>query len=196
MDLSLVNADTIALLSRITSKKLQAQDVTPIVLFLAALLTILLGVIFADTAVAYREEQRLQGMIDTLVSADDDMRQLTQFMIGGIDWHHVYVNPTDWLTLTAPLSYSERLLLLGLGYEMSRVDDNVDPREVTYLQEVGNRLEIADRHLTVLDHSFTGNTASAPALLDELKQLLAPQQFESLGVACSTVAADILKQLK
>ncbi len=196
MNSSLVNADTIDLLSRITSKKLQAQDLTPIVLFLAALLTVLLGVIFADTAVAYREEQRLQGMIDTLVSTDEEMRQLTQFMIGGIDWHHVYINPSDWLTLTAPLSYAERLLLLGLGYEMSRVDDNVDPREVIYLQEVGHRLEIADRHLTVLEHSFTGDTTSSPTALEEVKQLLMPQQFEGLGAAFITVATDILNQLK
>jgi uncharacterized tellurite resistance protein B-like protein len=195
MDLSLVNADTINLLSRITSKKLQAQDLTPALLFLAALLTVLLGVIFADTAVVYREEQRLQGMLDSLVPTDEDMKQMTQFMIGGIDWHHVYINPIDWLTLTAPLSYAERLLLLGLGYEMSRVDDNVDPREVTYLQEVGHRLEIANRHLVVLEYSFAGGNPPQPSALDEVRQLLDPQQFMVLGSTFVNVSRDLLNQV-
>ncbi len=195
MDLSLVNADTIDLLSRITSKKLQAQDLTPTLLFLAALLTVLLGVIFADTAVVYREEQRLQGMLDSLVPTDEDMKQMTQFMIGGIDWHHVYINPIDWLTLTAPLSYAERLLLLSLGYEMSRVDGNVDPREVTYLQEVGHRLEIADRHLVALEYSFSGGNPPQASALDEVRQLLAPQQFMGLGSTFVSVSRDLLNQV-
>lgn len=196
MDLSLVDSDTVNLLTRITSKKLYPQDLTPIVLFLAALLTILLGVIFADTAVAYREEQRLQTMIDSLTPTDQAIQELTQFMIGGIDWHDVYINPADWMTLTKSLSYSERLLLVSLGFEMSQIDDNVDPREIIYLQEVGHRLEIRDSHLAILENSFAGHQSSPATALGEIQQLLDPRQFAILGDAVMGIASNVLKQLR
>ncbi|MDW8201302.1 MAG: TerB family tellurite resistance protein [Cyanobacteriota bacterium SKYGB_h_bin112] len=196
MDLSLVDNDTVDLLTRITSKKLYSQDLTPTVLFLAALLTILLGVIFADTAVAYREEQRLQTMIDSLTPPGQAIKELAQFMIGGIDWHNVYINPADWMTLTKPLSYPERLLLISLGFEMSQIDGNMDPREITYLREVGHRLEICDSHLTILENSFAGHQSSPSVALDEIKQLLKPQQFAILGDAVMSVASNVLTQLR
>ena len=195
MNLSQVNAETTDLLARITNKKLQPEEITPLLIFLAALITILLGVIFADTAVSYSEEQRLQKNLDTFVPMDENLQHLTQLMIGGVDWHHVYINPADWLLLTAPLSYSERLLIMGLGYEMSSADGTIDPREIIYLQEVGSRLGISLHQLSVLEEMVKGKTSSDPTALDEVKALLAPDQFQELDPAFVQVATHILKRL-
>lgn len=196
MDLSQINDETIDLLTRITNKKLKQEDITPLLIFLAALITVLLGVIFADAAVAYSEEQRLQKNLDAFVPMDENLQNLTQLMIGGIDWHHVYINPSDWLLLTAPLSYPERLLIMGLGYEMSAADGNIDPRETMYLREVGGRLGIASKQLLVLEMMAKGKDMPRDQSLDEVRELLNPGRFQNLDPAFVQVAAHLSQQLQ
>ncbi|TBR59458.1 hypothetical protein B4U84_00480 [Westiellopsis prolifica IICB1] len=58
MDNSRIGAQTVDLLSRITGQKLSQRDITPLVIFLANLVTLLLGVIFVDGTVAESEKQR------------------------------------------------------------------------------------------------------------------------------------------
>ncbi len=48
MDTALVSPEAVALLSRITGQKLSQRQLTPPIIFLAALVTVLLGVMFAE----------------------------------------------------------------------------------------------------------------------------------------------------
>ncbi len=59
MNTSVVNKEIVDFLSRITGQKLNKKDVTPPVIFLASLVTVLLGVIFVDGTVAEEEKKRL-----------------------------------------------------------------------------------------------------------------------------------------
>jgi hypothetical protein len=52
MDTAKISPELIELLSLITGKKLSSKDITPPVLFMANLVLILIGVIYADGTVA------------------------------------------------------------------------------------------------------------------------------------------------
>ena len=58
MDIAKISNESIELLSLITGKKLTKKDVTPSVLFLANLIIILIGVIYADGKVVEEEKQK------------------------------------------------------------------------------------------------------------------------------------------
>ena len=58
MDIAKISNESIELLSLITGKKLTKKDVTPSVLFLANLVIILIGVIYADGKVVEEEKQK------------------------------------------------------------------------------------------------------------------------------------------
>ena len=60
MDIAKISNESIELLSLITGKKLTKKDVTPSVLFLANLVIILIGVIYADGKVVEEEKARLK----------------------------------------------------------------------------------------------------------------------------------------
>ena len=67
MEISLIDSEAVALLSRITGQKLSQRDITPPVIFLAALVTVLLGVMFADGTVTDEEKQRWQKTINQFI---------------------------------------------------------------------------------------------------------------------------------
>lgn len=67
MDMALVDPETVALLSRLTGQKLSSRDITPTVIFITALITVLIGVIFADDTVTDEEKQRLQKIINSFI---------------------------------------------------------------------------------------------------------------------------------
>ena len=48
MDISLINSECLALLSRMAGQELQKKDATPAVVFMASLLCVLMGVIYQD----------------------------------------------------------------------------------------------------------------------------------------------------
>jgi uncharacterized tellurite resistance protein B-like protein len=195
MNLSLIDEEISQLLSKITGQKLQSQDISPLTLFMAALMTVLLGVIFADTKVDAEEEQRLQKILDGFLPLDDELRQLTQLMIGGIDWHHVYLNPTHWITLTAPLSASEKLLLIALGYQMSAADSKMDAREQQYLQTMAERIDLAPKYLAVLQAGFGGEGTVEPKIWQEVQTLLALDHFKALEPTFIEVVKSLVAEL-
>lgn len=180
MDQSKIGLDLAKLLSRITGQKLSPHDINPMLLFMAALITILLGVIYADKNISAKEERRLQRMIDLLIPTEDEIYSVCQVMMGGIDWHHVYNNPNELSILTAPLSQPEILLLMALGYEMSSADGKADYQETMYLQASGNRLGANPKHLAVLEAIFAGKGTLNKVDLDMVQTLLDPLRFHDL----------------
>lgn len=196
MDTSLIKAETVELLSRITGQKLNQEDVTPPVIFLAALITVLLGVIFADDQVTEEEKQRLQVTINKFIPSEGNVRQLTKVMLKEIRENlDDYKKPTQLFKLTSSFSKSEKLLLISFGYEMSAADGTMDAREKRYLEIIADRLDINTRHLALLEAGFSREGNLDADALDEVKSLLDPARFHELDTIFVKAANDILESL-
>ncbi|KOP25010.1 dynamin family protein [Hapalosiphon sp. MRB220] len=195
MDTSRVGAQTVDLLSRITGQKLSQRDITPLVIFLANLVTLLLGVIFVDGTVAESEKQRLLTILYRFSLPESDVRRLTHLMIKGVKENKVYQKVNNLLTLTAPLSESERLLLISFGYEISATDGEMDFREKKYLQIVAKEIGINPQHLAVLEAGFTHHRSVELTAVNEVYFLLDPSRFQELETIFVKAASDILKAL-
>src|SRR4028118_494707 len=154
MNTSLITPQTVELISLLTRQKLRKEDITPPVLFLAGLVTVLLGVIHADGTVGAEEIQRLRATLTELIPANNSLRQLVMAMVKGVRDQQVYKKLTALLALTSCFSEEEKLLLISFGYQMSAADGTIDKREKEYLKIIANRLGIEGRFLTVLRSSF------------------------------------------
>lgn len=193
MDTDLISSETIELLSRLTGQKLTPQELTPPVIFLANLVTVLLGVIFADTEVTTEEKQRFQTTLNQFIPPANNIRQLAQSMIRGIRDNPGLRKPSALLQLAAPLSKSEKLLLLGLGYEMSAADGTVEPREARYLEIVAECLGLDPRHLEVFHQVFSHQNLTNKTALEEVKFLLDAARFQNLDPIFVKAASDLLE---
>ena len=104
MDTSLISPQTVELVSLLTGQKLRKEDITPPLLFLAALVTVLLGVIHADGTVSAEETQRLLTTFTELIPANNSLRPLVMPMVKGVREQQVYNKVTVLLALTACFS--------------------------------------------------------------------------------------------
>jgi uncharacterized tellurite resistance protein B-like protein/GTPase SAR1 family protein len=195
MDTSLINSQSVELLSRITGKKLQQRDLTPPVIFLANLVTVLQGVILADGTVAEEEKQRLLKTLYKFSTPESRVRKLTHLMIKGVKENSVYAKKSNLQTLFAPLSPAERMLLIGFGYEISAADGDMDDREQTYLKFIANLLEIDTRYLAVLETVFSHQGNVEVSALKEVQSLLDPARFHELDTVFVKAANDLLTAL-
>ena len=190
---ALVESEAVELLSRITGKKLSQPELTPPVIFLAALVTVLLGVILLDGTATTEEKQRLHIILNRFVTLDADMCQLTNLMIRGVTQQQVYKKINELLTLTTSLSESEKLLLLSFGYEIPVTDGEIELRKKKYLKAVGKRLGIDPRHLAALEAGFSHQGTIASEALDEVQSLLDPARLQSLNAVFVKAASDMLE---
>ena len=104
MDTSLVSSEAVELLSSITGEQLRQRDLTPTMLFIAALVTVLLGLIYADGTVEDEEKQWLQETLEQFVPSETNVRRLTHLMFKGVIKNQVYAKTNQLRTLTASLS--------------------------------------------------------------------------------------------
>ncbi len=185
----------IELLSKVTGKNLDARDVTPPVLFLAALITVLLGVMFADQKVTEEEKQRWQKTLNRFISEEGNARQLAMLLSKGIREQKIYINSYETLTLLMAFSESERLLLIGFGYEMSAADGSIDESEKQYLRQVAILAELKPSYLDVFEAGFTQQSVSNLAVLEEVRSLLDPARFHELDTLFVKAASDLLSTL-
>ncbi len=195
MNTQVVSKRAVDLISRITQKNLSERDVTPPVIFLASLVTVLLGVIFIDGKVAEEEKKTLLTTLYRFSTPDSDVRKLTHLMIKGVKENQLYRKSDDLLTLTASLTESQRLLLIGFGYEMSAADGEMDSREKNYLEMLSKRLNINSQHLTVFEAAFTHQENLDLAVLEEVIFLLEPVRFQELDTVFVKAARDMLDML-
>lgn len=195
METTVISAEVIDLLSRITRQKLSEADVTELIVFLAALISILRGVMIIDKTIALEEEERLQKTLKVFASSDRDRVELIQRIVTGISKQQVYFNPTEMLTLTALFSDSEKLLLICFGYEMSAADGRIDLREQMYLTATGQRLGIDPRHIATIDALFTKQGTVDPEAFAEVKELLSPSEFQSREPVFAASAKHLLSLL-
>lgn len=195
MDTSLISPQTVELVSRLTGQSLRKEDITPPVLFLAGLVTVLLGVIHADGTVSAEETQRLRTTFTELIPANNNLRPLIMPMVKCVREQQLYKKLTALLALTACFSEEEKLLLISFGYQMSAADGTIDKREKEYLTIVANRLGIDARFLTVLEASFSNQAIGDTAALAEVHSLLDPAQFQSLDSLFVRAASHIIEHL-
>ncbi|MBD2534845.1 dynamin family protein [Nostoc flagelliforme FACHB-838] len=178
MNTLLIGDRLVDLLSRIMGQKLTQMDTTPPVIFLANLITVLLGVIFADGIVTEEEKQRLLTMLYRFSTPKSDVRRLTHLMIKGIKESQLYSNFNEVLTLINPLTQSERLLVIGFGYEMAAVTGKVNCHEQEYLEVLAKYLDVKPQHLLVLAAAFKPEKHFDQAVLNEVYMLLDPELFQ------------------
>lgn len=195
MDTSLISLQTVELVSLLTGQKLRKEDITPPLLFLAALITVLLGVMYADDTVSAEETQRLRTTFTELIPANSSLRPLVMPMVKGVRDRQVYNKVTVLLALTACFSEEEKLLLISFGYQMSAADGTIEERAKQYLQNIANRLGIDGRFLTVLEASFSRQAISDTAALAEVHRSLDPAQFQSLDSMFVRAASHIIEHL-
>jgi uncharacterized tellurite resistance protein B-like protein len=195
MDVSLVKPEAVTLLSQVTGRDLDRQDLSPMLLFLAALVTVMLGVIVIDRRIDAAEQHRLQGLLESFITSDHSLYALIQEMIQGIERQQVYLNPQQVLALATPLSESERLLLIALGYEMAAADGEVDARETMYLRAIAHRLDVHIRHITTLENGFSHQEISDPEALSQVRALLDPSFFQTVELGLSQIASNLLAAL-
>jgi GTPase Era involved in 16S rRNA processing/uncharacterized tellurite resistance protein B-like protein len=193
MDMALINSETVELLSRITGKKLNQKYLTPTVIFLGALLTVLLGVINADGAVTDEEEERWQTALDHFIPSEGYVLQLTQLIAQGLQQNYLYTKPKVLLTLSTPLSEPEKLLLISFGYQMAVADGEMGASEKRYLQLIAERLQINPKYLNVLETGFSGEKPVDAKALNEVYSLLDPSRFHDLDTIFVNAANNILK---
>ncbi len=195
MDTSLISSQTVELVSLLTGQKLRKEDITPPLLFLAGLVTVLLGVIHADGTVSAEEKQRLRTTFTELIPANNSLRPLVMPMVKSVQDRQVYNKVTVLLALTACFSEEEKLLLISFGYQMSAADGTIEERAKQYLQNIANRLGIDGRFLTVLEASFSNQAISDTATLAEVHSLLDPARFQALDSLFIRAASHIIEHL-
>lgn len=195
MDTSVVDSKTVELLSQITGQPLQPQDVTPLQVFLAVLVSVLRGVIVIDKNIAIEEEQRFQKTLGSIIRSNQQVQELTQLILTGVETHQTYLNPGNLITLSSPLSDAEKLLILCFGYQMSAADNDIDFREQMYLQSTANRLGILPRHWSVINYQFTGQGVLEQDAWQEVQVLLDPVWFESLVPVFTEITRTMLSDI-
>src|SRR4028118_787548 len=195
MDTSLISSQTVELVSLLTGQKLRKEDITPPILFLGGLITVLVGVIYADSAVTAEETQHLRTTLTELIPANHSLRPLAMPMVKSVRDHQVYKKIKELLALTGCFSEAEKLLLISFGYQMSAADGSMGDREKQYLTIIANKLGIDGRYLTVLEASFSSQAIGDTAALAEVHTLLDPAQFQSLDSMFVRAASHILQHL-
>ena len=195
MDIAKISTESVELLSLITGKKLTKKDITPPVLFLANLVIILIGVIYADGKVVEEEKARLKITIHKFIPPKGNVLQLTKLMIHGVSKQQLYKKIETILKLIPPLSPPEKLLLISFGYEMSAADGDMDVREKKYLEIVGKNLGVIPEHLQLLESGFIHQENLDRESMDEVKYLLNPARFHQLDNIFVKAASEMLNSL-
>jgi hypothetical protein len=113
-------------------------------------------------------------------------------MIKGVKENQTYKKIQDLLKLTSPLSESEKILLIGFGYEMSAADGNIDIKEKQYLGIVAKNLGIKSEYLEVFEIAFTHQGKFDASALNEVHFLLDPSRFQELDTVFVKAASDML----
>lgn len=194
-DSKLISPEAVELLSRLTTRKLHHTQITQELMFLASLVTMTLGVMFADGVVSESETELLEKTIEQLVPSKGDVTVLIQQLIDGNRENAVYQNPSEWLKLTASLSQQERTLLMSFAYEMSAVDGHIDPSEKEYLKAAGNALKVPTQYTEVLEAWYGGKDVQESAW-NNLQDFINPRNFSHLNLRfVSLDAVELLSRL-
>ena len=195
MDSTSITAEAVELLSRVTGQSLRREDLSPSVVFLATLITVLQGVMLQDGQITDEEKQQWQKTVTRFIPPNGNMRQLVQLMSKGIRQHRIYASSKNISVLANPLSESECLLVIGLAYEMSASDGHIASNEQKYLRSISNCLNLNAQYLPILEAGLKGEEITEIDLLRKIQFLLEPIHFHELDNVFIKAASDILSLL-
>lgn len=195
MDPTSITPSFLELLSRITNRHVRAEEVNSSVAFIAAMITVMLGVIHVDKTVTDAEKKQLQVILNELAPVGNKIRPWMQQLLHGIQEQKIYSNLTDFITLTSSLSESQKLLLISLSYKLAAIDNHVHLKEKSYLMTMARQLKINPDLLEVLDAGFCYHQFCTQESLDQFKRLLDPVNFEFLDPLLMESAEQILAQI-
>ncbi|MEL0587889.1 MAG: dynamin family protein [Planktothrix rubescens PR222] len=195
MDISLINSESLALLSRMAGQELQKKDATPAVVFMASLLCVLMGVIYQDGKITPEERERWQTNLTRLIPPNSNLKKLVPIFTKHILFFRIYNNFNDLFLLMSTLSDSEKLLLIGFGYQMSASDGEIELREKDYLENLANQINIDSRHIQIFESAFTDLIIEDQEALGEVHSLLDPAQFQLLDNIFVLAAKNIVEIL-
>ncbi|MGI8932517.1 MAG: TerB family tellurite resistance protein, partial [Phormidesmis sp.] len=124
------------ILTQITGQTVLDRHLTPRVMFLSAMTTVLVGVAYADGQLADREKLYLQKVLSQFASPESSLGKMISLMLKGIRKHEIY-NRLDAIScLTDSLSVSEKLIILGFGHRLAIADGCAEAQERKYLNTV------------------------------------------------------------
>jgi uncharacterized tellurite resistance protein B-like protein len=195
MQTLLLNSDLKELFVQIVGQEIELSSLSAMELFTANLTQLLLGVASADRVVTIEERQHLRDTLIRLHLLEGGLGQFTRTVANGINKQKSFSNLRNFLTLAAPLNPSQRLLLIGLGYEMSAADGSINPKELIYIQRIAGALEIQTKYLDILEASFTAQKVADTVVLEEVRSLLDPARFHDLNVIYVEAANHLVKSL-
>jgi GTPase SAR1 family protein len=176
-------------------QELQKKDATPAVVFMASLLCVLMGVIYQDGKITPEERERWQTNLTRLIPANSNLKKLVPIFTKHILFFRIYNNFNDLLLLMSTLSDSEKLLLIGFGYQMSASDGEIELREKDYLENLANQINIDSRHIQIFESAFTDLIIEDQEALGEVHSLLDPAQFQLLDNIFVLAAKNIVEFL-
>ena len=195
MDNERVGEDLVQLLSKILERPLEPEEVSPPIVFVAALIAVLWGVIVMDRAILEAEKQQLQKTLDAFFPPGSDRRDLANAIASGIAKHQIFLDPYCFLVLAAPLSESEKLLAICFGYQMSAADGDMDLRERLYLQSLARRFKIDADCAIAVETTFAQTGCANPEALQKARSLLTPDLFLPISPHLAEAAKAMQAQL-
>jgi len=144
-----------------------------------------------DGKIEPQEQSYLQSILDASLQSGKTPPHLVEALVDGIEQHQLYLNPRLFLLLASPLNASERLLLLGLGYDMAAKSEHFGAQERMYLRAIAQRLRIPQSYQACLEASFTEQAMPHPEALPEMAQMTHPTHFESTSALTQLLAQRI-----
>ncbi len=193
--------DSINILTQITGQQVLKRNLTPRIMFLSAMTTVLVGVAYADGRLAEEEKSYLQKVLNQLVSSRSGMRKLASLMLKGIRKDKTYTRLDAISCLTESLSVSEKLIILGFGYRLAIADGHAAAQERQYLDAVASAVDIPNQQVEALFSCLEDNQSEVNLeAIEELRSLLDPQRFQKLDAAivkaASSLSSKFLAQAK
>ena len=178
------------ILTQITGQQVLDRHLTPRVMFLSAMTTVLVGVIYADGDLADKEKLYLQKVLNQLVSPNSSLGKMISLMLKGVRKARIYSNLEALKCLAASLSASEKLIILGFSYRLAAADGQVEAQERRYLHTVANAIDVPKQQLNAMFSCLDGKHSEVgEAAVEELRWLLDPQRFQNIDAAIVNAAS-------
>jgi uncharacterized tellurite resistance protein B-like protein/GTPase SAR1 family protein len=163
-------------------------------ILIITLITSLIGVIYADDQVEESEKQHLKSIFDEFIPIQSKLHKLIKPIVTGILKNKLYLRQDAVSIMASELRTSEKILILGLCYQMANADGEVAKQEENYIINISKIFEINSNYLPYL--RVRGEDVKILAANSninlEIKNLLDPHHFQHLDPTFAK-AAELLR---
>lgn len=182
------------LLSQVTGQEIREEDISHQLMFVSSLAILLVGVMYADSQVAESEKQRIKKLIGQFIPPNSRIGQLVKTILVEVQKQKSYTSSKIIVKLAGQLKASEKLLIIGLCYEMAVSDGKVAQKEEKYIRIAAKILGLNTKHLSILFGVPTDDNVENNAL-NEVHVLLDPHHFQDLDPAFMAAAENLRSKL-